>query len=130
MVTLYERRSLSLMALSEWERGSPLLPQSSPMRIPTDSNAANDHGCNHIMNESLNNNTSATSITSGDSSFYNLEVSVCVTVKCSVLMFLTSIYCVGCLCTMHLATKIQLLLQQACSLQHVAGNMRTLRSVD
>ena len=74
MVTLYERRSLSLMALSEWGRGSPILPQSSPISVPANSNGASGHGCNHIMNESLNNNTSFTSVTSGDSSFYNLEI--------------------------------------------------------
>ena len=121
MVTLYERRSLSLMALSEWGRGSPLLPPSSPISIPTNSNGPSGHGCNHIMNESLNNNTSVTSITSGDNSLYNLEVSVCVKLKCSVLSCLVNYFllicCVSVWGCLHLAAKIQFLVQLAvCSL--------------
>ena len=96
MVTLYERRSLSLMALSEWGRGSPLLPPSSPISIPTNSNGPSGHGCNHIMNESLNNNTSVTSITSGDNSLYNLEVSVCGKLKCSVFSCLVNYFLLIC----------------------------------
>ena len=117
MVTLYERRSLSLMALSEWGRGSPILPQSSPISVPANSNGASGHGCNHIMNESLNNNTSFTSVTSGDSSFYNLEVSVCVTLKLQCVRLFSQLLPTNllCQCVRLLAScsKIQLLVQLA-----------------